>query len=54
MKRFIAEMNIAHFRRLLAGDLTPDERASVEQLLAEEDAKLRELQTYPEDQRRRV
>jgi hypothetical protein len=48
MKRFIAELNISNFRRLLTNDLTPDERASLEQLLAEEEAELRELKAVPE------
>jgi hypothetical protein len=43
MERFVAEQNIAHFRDLLWGDLSPDERAVIEKLLAEEEAKLREL-----------
>ena len=54
MKRFIAEMNIAHFRRLLTNDLTPDERASLEELLAEEEAKLRELKAASENERCRA
>ena len=54
MKRFIAELNIANFRRLLTNDLTPDERASIEQLLAEEEAELRELKPVSERERRRA
>ena len=53
MKRFIIEMNIAHFHRLLTNDLPPAERASIEKLLAEEEAKLRELQAFPEDKEKR-
>jgi hypothetical protein len=54
MKRFIAELNIANFRRLLTNDLTPDKRASIEHLLAEEEAELRELKAVPERERRRA
>jgi hypothetical protein len=40
MKRFIAEQNIEHFRRLLATELSEQRRQCVLQLLAEEEAKL--------------
>jgi hypothetical protein len=49
MERFVAEQNILHFRRLLGDKLTPDERTALEQLLAEEEAKLRALRAPAEN-----
>jgi hypothetical protein len=40
MKRFVAEQNIEHFRRVLATELGEQRRQCVLQLLAEEEAKL--------------
>jgi hypothetical protein len=38
-----AEQNVAHFRKLLAGDLPPEERVLLENLLVKEAAKLRAI-----------
>jgi hypothetical protein len=40
---FVAEQNVAHFRKLLAGDLPPEERVLLENLLVKEAAKLRAI-----------
>ena len=48
MDRFIAEQNIANYRKRLESDrLAPAERQSVERLLAEEEAKLPRLPPRP-------
>ena len=48
MHRFIAEQNIANYRKRLESDrLAPAERQSVERLLAEEEAKLSRLPPRP-------
>jgi hypothetical protein len=44
MDRFIAEQNIANYRKRLGGDgLTPAERKSIERLLTEEELTLSRL-----------
>jgi hypothetical protein len=44
MDRFIAEQNIEHYRRLLAGELGEPKRQCILHLLADEEAKLREIE----------
>jgi hypothetical protein len=36
----VADLNIAHFRKLLAAETDPVKRQTIERLLAEEEAKL--------------
>jgi hypothetical protein len=40
MDRTVADLNIAHFKRLLANETDPVKRQTIERLLAEEEAKL--------------
>ncbi len=44
MDRFIAEQNIEHYRRLLGAELDEPKRQCILQLLAGEEAKLREIE----------
>ena len=46
MKRFVIRQNIEHYRALLDVTAAPSERRSIEQLLREEEAKLKK---YDED-----
>ena len=41
MKRFVIRQNIEHYRALLDVTAAPSERRSIEQLLREEEAKLK-------------
>ena len=36
----VADLNIAHFKKLLSTEADPDKRRTIERLLAEEEAKL--------------
>ena len=49
MKRFVIRQNIEHYRALLDVTAAPSERRSIEQLLREEEAKLKK---YDEDCKR--
>jgi hypothetical protein len=49
MKRFVIRQNIEHYRALLDVTAAPSERRSIEQLLREEEAKLKK---YDEDHKR--
>lgn len=40
MDRTVADLNIAHFRKLLANETDPVKRHTIERLLAEEEAKI--------------
>ena len=40
MDRTVVDLNIAHFRKLLATENDPVKRKTIERLLAEEEAKL--------------
>lgn len=40
MDRTVADLNIAHFKRLLAAETDPVKRQTIERLLAEEEGKL--------------
>ena len=44
MDRTVADLNIAHFRKLLAAEADPAKRNVIERLLAEEEAKLARTQ----------
>ena len=44
MDRTVADLNIAHFRKLLATETDPAKRQTIERLLAEEEAKLARTQ----------
>ena len=43
MDKAVAELNIEHYRKLLATEPEPSKRATVERLLVEEEAKLAAL-----------
>lgn len=43
MDRSVAELNIAHFKRLLETETDADKRKMLKQLLSEEEAKLASL-----------
>lgn len=45
MDRTVADLNIAHFRKLLSTEADPIKRQTLERLLAEELAKLAHVQT---------
>jgi hypothetical protein len=38
--RTVADLNIAHFKKLLSAEVDPVKRKTIERLLAEEEAKL--------------
>jgi hypothetical protein len=40
MDRTVADLNVAHFKKLLSTEVDPIKRRTIEQLLAEEEAKL--------------
>lgn len=40
MDKTVADLNIAHFRKLLSAETDPAKRQTIERLLAEEEAKL--------------
>ncbi len=40
MDKTVADLNIAHFKKLLAVEADPAKRQTIERLLAEEEAKL--------------
>lgn len=44
MDRTVADLNIAHFRKLLSTEADPVKRQTLERLLAEEVAKLEHVQ----------
>ena len=43
MDKRIAELNVEHYQRLLATETDPKKRDTIERLLAEEEAKLRQI-----------
>jgi len=45
MDRTVADLNIAHFKRLLATETDPVKRQTIERLLAEEETKLAQVQS---------
>ena len=44
MDKTVADLNIAHFRKLLSDETDPVKRQTIERLLAEEEAKLAHAQ----------
>ena len=44
MDRTVADLNIAHFKKLLSTEVDPVKRQTLERLLAEEEAKLKHAQ----------
>ncbi|MEJ2623813.1 MAG: hypothetical protein P8Z80_04505 [Pseudolabrys sp.] len=51
MQRTVAQLNVEHFRRLLAKETDETRRATLQRLLAEEEAKLAER--GPNERKRR-
>jgi hypothetical protein len=49
LDKTVAELNIAHFRKLLASEADPVKRQTLERLLAEEEAKLKHAQASKKD-----
>jgi hypothetical protein len=49
MDRTVADLNIAHFRKLLATETDPVKRQTIERLLAEEEVKLAHAQPKSSD-----
>jgi hypothetical protein len=45
LDRTVADLNIAHFKKLLVTEADPVKRQTIERLLAEEEAKLTRAQT---------
>jgi hypothetical protein len=45
----VADLNIAHFKKLLSAEVDPAKRKTIERLLAEEEAKLVRAQAPKED-----
>ncbi len=52
MDKFVANLNITHFRQQLAEEADPTKRLTLLALLAEEEAKLAGLPTAPKPKRR--
>jgi hypothetical protein len=52
MDRTVAHLNIEHYRRLLAAETAESKRKMLQQLLAEEEAKLAHARHYAEKQQR--
>ena len=44
MDRTVADLNIAHFKKLLSAEVDPVKRKTIERLLAEEEAKVAQAQ----------
>ncbi len=49
MDRTVADLNIAHFKKLLSTEADPVKRQTIERLLAEEEAKLARAQAAKQD-----
>lgn len=49
MDRTVADLNIAHFKKLLSAEVDPTKRRKIERLLAEEEAKLARAQASKEN-----
>ena len=54
MDRTVADLNIAHFKKLLSTEVDPVKRRTLERLLAEEEAKLKHAQAPKKDSSDRV
>lgn len=48
MDKTVADLNIAHFRKLLSTEADPVKRQTIERLLADEEAKLAHAQALKE------
>jgi len=53
MDKTVADLNIKHFKKLLASETDPVKRQTIERLLAEEEAKLATLGNDPSKKKRR-
>jgi hypothetical protein len=53
MKKFVARLNIEHYRKLLADEADDAKRQRLLRLLAEEEAKLVALSDPPKKEKRR-
>jgi hypothetical protein len=51
MDKFVANLNIAHFRKQLADETDPTKRLMLTRLLSEEEAKLAGLPDTPKQRR---
>jgi hypothetical protein len=51
MDKTVADLNIAHFKKLLESERNADKRKTLLRLLAEEEAKLEFLKDQPESRR---
>ncbi|MGA2996224.1 hypothetical protein [Bradyrhizobium sp.] len=49
MDRTVADLNIAHFKKLLSTEVDPAKRQTLERLLAEEEAKLAHAEAAKKD-----
>ena len=49
MDRTVADLNIAHFKKLLSTEADPAKRQTLERLLAAEEAKLKQAQASKKD-----
>ena len=49
LDRTVADLNIAHFKKLLSAETDPAKRRTIERLLAEEEAKLAQAQRSKKD-----
>jgi hypothetical protein len=52
--RTVADLNIAHFKKLLSTEVDPVKRRTLERLLAEEETKLKHAQAPKKDSSDRV
>jgi len=52
MDKLIAQLNIAHFRKLLAEEADQSKRLQIQKLLAEEEVKLQVLSNHPSHKKR--
>jgi len=48
--RTVADLNIAHFRKLLSTEADPEKRKTIERLLADEEAKLARAQASAKEE----
>lgn len=49
MDKTVADLNIAHFKKLLSTEVDPVKRQTLERLLAEEEAKLKHAEASKKD-----
>jgi hypothetical protein len=53
MDKSIARLNIDHFRKLLAEETDETKRRTLQQLLAEEEARLKSVEVHPRERKRK-